>query len=1121
MLPGWRMLIALLALWAGLAHAAGEKGKAEPAPPSFHVSYSAASEAGAKDGALILLVFRAEGCGPCGMLEQQTLQAPEFLKKGGPLHVVKVDVGASEGLARAFKVNAVPDLLLLSADGKIVARRVGFVPVGELMTWVEEGRRRAAGGVWQGTAPNEKPAPLPGKPSLVEMLGDPDPATRLRVQKTLMDQREEAIPHLMEGASSRDLGVRIGAAEVLDKMLPGMPPMDPWAAPAEREKSVALAQKWWAETGKRLPPPAPRAVDPAVKRSIENALAGVLSDDPVRRTEGMSALVMIGEAALPEVREQIRRCERRNEQKALGPLEDVRWAILVPDAVEASSHGARRDLARGTSQERQAAALRLAQAGKGALPALTELIGDGDSLVKETALHALAKVNVGDVLLPMASLLKASDSNLRMTAAQLLGRTKRKDAAQYLITVLDDPDEVVACTALSALEEIKATNQRDALVRCLSDTRWRVRAAAAETLGKLKIANTANELTALLDDPDSFVVTSALNALKEGGTPPDFEKLRAAVKRLPTLAGLAAEILIGDAASPAASVEQITAIYDEANNEGRATIFDGLTRGEEHRSRSPEDKDDYWKPLLTKALASTDALVRRKAADFLARRSSSLACALVTPILDDNDKDVRAAAAGLVCRIILSCWEEGEVEEQEPGIFARTMSALGLRRQEARSLDGAGRVNELLKRHADWRSLLLKHAGPAPDARVVLAIYATGDGRSDLPLLAKLVDRPDLKAELEGMDYGIRNAAISMMVKRLPPPETEPIVQALLQKPLFYAEVLSEISHGVQGLKDYVSDPDRLVSTMSKAGEKELDMMINALLQGAEGGYVSLAAANERTDAILRKLRESSNPVLRTLGVYGLISREDSQSLELLQRASKDPNPWVRRAALQGIIFRTEDRKQLEEQLKPFLGDSSIEVASTAALGLLDPGISAAAGFDRTPSYFRSGKIHSYSGFWWRLQERKHRGPYQRGGGRSARPLAPLPDRPDFLPRLRELLNAKPSGEDEEDASELLAPFALLLAQYGDPSGLDKLQELRRSGGKESVSQEAILTASALSMSPERLAELREMAGQADEGSLRRALGLLRGMGGPEARALRREINNRLQDGEGRRDEDE
>ena len=180
-------------------------------------------------------------------------------------------------------------------------------------------------------------------------------------------------------------------------------------------------------------------------------------DDPIRRTDAMAALAGAGTEALPAVREALRRAEKSGDQRVLGWLEDVRWAILIPDTLEQKAGGVRKILARGKSLDRQAAAERLGKVGAEALGVLTELVNDNDSLVAESAARALSEVGGGHTIPALSALLTAADSNLRMTAAQALGHTKSEDAIKPLLTVVDDPNEVVACTALAALQETRSS----------------------------------------------------------------------------------------------------------------------------------------------------------------------------------------------------------------------------------------------------------------------------------------------------------------------------------------------------------------------------------------------------------------------------------------------------------------------------------------------------------------------------------------------------------------------------------------------------------------------------------------------------------------------------------------
>src|SRR6266850_6875202 len=510
-------------------------GGAATAKPTFHAGLSAANEAAASDQSLVLLIFEAEWCGPCHLLKTNTLSSPEFVDHSGPLRIAQVDVDADEKTARSFDVTALPNLVLLTADGKIVLRQTGYIGPVQLVKWIEEGRQRVKLGQWEGTAPGAKLNEFLAKAAgdgldtndlrrLSSMLGESDPAERAGIAKLLLGQREQAVEPLIESLNDAYLGVRIAATELLQKLAPDAVHVDPWQAPAELREAVEALKKWWRQTGK-LPPPGAAAADPSVDGSIKAALASVRAADPVKRTEAMATLVRQGEAALSALREAMKREEQSGDGRAIAWLEEVRWAILIPDELESRVTGARTALARGSSPERQAAATRLGRAGHAAIQALAELVNDADALVVETAVRALSTVGGNDTIPAMAALLQATDGNLRMTAAQALGRTKNKQAAKPLVALFNDPNELVACTAISAFEEINAKESSGgtvesqtpeaiaALKQALIDSRWRVRATTVEAIGKLHVADLLKDLLALLHDSDAFVVKNTVLAL--------------------------------------------------------------------------------------------------------------------------------------------------------------------------------------------------------------------------------------------------------------------------------------------------------------------------------------------------------------------------------------------------------------------------------------------------------------------------------------------------------------------------------------------------------------------------------------------------------------------------------
>lgn len=1078
-----------MVLLAGFVLASTAAG-APPVEPLFHPTFKAASDAAAADQSLVLLVFGAEWCVPCRELKSKTLSSPEFLEQGGALHITEVDIDADQKTTHAFAIEAVPTLILLTADGKIVARQTGFMDTAGLLPWLQEGRRRAGAGQWEGTAPGVRFDEFTRKAAgdglgtndiqrLVDLLGEADPADRESAGKILLTQREQAVPPLIEAVGHPYLGVRIAASELLLRLAPDITPIDPWQSPVELSNTVAALRKWWTETGRLPPSTTPRVADSSVESSIKAALEQLRGDDPVRRTEAMAALVGRGDGALPAVREAIKRAERTGDQRVIGLLEDVRWAILVSDAVEQRTGGVRNALARGKSSERQTAAERLGRAGRPALGALTELVNDPDPLVVENAVRALSDIGGKDTIPALAALLQATDNNLRMTAAQALGHTKSSEAIKPLSTVFDDPNEVVACTALAALEEIRSQDSYNSskeslpgeiaagLKQCLGDPRWRIRAAAAEVIGKLGAGELAEDLKKLLDDPDGFVVKSALAALGNLHATPDPEQLAALGKRLPSLQGDTVEMMLQSETDE--TVKKITDIFNSGNTNDQIAVLNALARSE---TSDEKKSDDGWKPLLTRATTATDPRLRRGAAEVLGKRSPKLAAELVGPLLADEDRETRLAAANVVLGILA---------HDSGGSLSTLLFSSSIKTNKPLAT---------VERTAVWHKAMLQRVEPGPGLNVATAIFATGDGKADLPMLLAALEKVDTTATQRRLNL----AAMGLVMAKLPWPEGRPVLDKLSGSPLSFAMAVRESARAAPAVADYLLEPSRFKSAVERADGQVLSDTLELL-----AGYVyddhqtwSLWAETDRTKSVALALIESTNAAWRAAAVFSLGLRADAKDGEaMFEKALADPDIWVRGAATRAVARNTKDRTTLEERLGSLLVDTNLHVAATAALVMLEPEIRQAADLEDVLNHFE------YEGI---------RGGRTRTSSRSdERPLTTLESKPAFLQPARERLTAT-------NAEESVA-FALLLAQYGEFDGVDRLvtQLVALDSGKGSSFTDALLTGIALSRDPKYLPALRQIAAaRRDEWELRKVLQALKGMTGSDARQLRLEINKRM-----------
>src|SRR5437588_2267934 len=94
--------------------------------------YAAARKEAAASGKPLLLDFGTEACTWCKKLDATTFRTPAIVAQLNDRFIpVKIDAEREEKLTEAVKVDSFPTLLLVSADGKIIARHVGYADVAQ------------------------------------------------------------------------------------------------------------------------------------------------------------------------------------------------------------------------------------------------------------------------------------------------------------------------------------------------------------------------------------------------------------------------------------------------------------------------------------------------------------------------------------------------------------------------------------------------------------------------------------------------------------------------------------------------------------------------------------------------------------------------------------------------------------------------------------------------------------------------------------------------------------------------------------------------------------------------------------------------------------------------------
>lgn len=101
----------------------------EDAPAvSWRSDYAAAMQQAKDDNKPVLLAFHASWCGPCNQMKKTTYHDADVMTQAENYITVMIDVDNQNDVAGEYQVSGIPAYIILSPEGEVQERFVGYHP---------------------------------------------------------------------------------------------------------------------------------------------------------------------------------------------------------------------------------------------------------------------------------------------------------------------------------------------------------------------------------------------------------------------------------------------------------------------------------------------------------------------------------------------------------------------------------------------------------------------------------------------------------------------------------------------------------------------------------------------------------------------------------------------------------------------------------------------------------------------------------------------------------------------------------------------------------------------------------------------------------------------------------
>jgi HEAT repeat protein/thiol-disulfide isomerase/thioredoxin len=570
----------------------------------------------------IVVRVGAEWCGWCRKLDKE-IEQPDVQKELANWVLVELDADDHADEVRRLNVGPIPALRVLNASGRTLKSHDGFLPAEKLIDWLR-GRNTSDEAEILDEVTEVAELTAESLPKLVRLLGHRDASVREAVMRRLSSHQGLAGTAVVKAFTRGNLATRLSALEILSSWQAPIQDFDPWQPRTLTAARLNDLEEWSDKLDSSAEQTAQPATEPLTPEQLVEARSDIAKLLIANSTEVEAIgarLARLGSALLPEVREQRQQAET---DKTRERLDWLRYRLVASDTLALKWPSGLIKLAATDAQTRRDAANELSKvvtSGEEAL--LIELFGHPDPLVRELSLKALQGVGGVRANAELTRLLADPEPNVRAAVLkQMAEKPSAKVVPQIAAYIAQEKDADLVVHAVRLLREIKGKEAVACLLTLLAHKSWQVRSEAIDAVGE-SIANRsyrrsngkndtdesqrADAYAAILEvlsDADGFVVSRAVNALKD------------------------ADLAI--AAQPLAKTA-------EQHPELAKSVAESLTAGGKIRAKAT--------PLLREWLKHNDAALRAAALQALGNISELNGESEVIPALSDASEAVRIVAA--------------------------------------------------------------------------------------------------------------------------------------------------------------------------------------------------------------------------------------------------------------------------------------------------------------------------------------------------------------------------------------------------------------------------------------------------------------------------------------------